>query len=40
MLQVLAGKLTAKVSSRAALAGKLTLNRLGHPAKVGSDRLR
>ena len=37
MLQVLAGKLTAKRSSCAALAGKSTLNRLEHAAKVGSD---
>jgi len=37
VLQVLAGKLTAKRSSCAALAGKSTLNRLEHAAKVGSD---
>jgi hypothetical protein len=37
VLQVLAGKLTAKRSNCAALAGKSTLNRLEHAAKVGSD---
>ena len=37
VLQVLAGKLSAKRSSCAALAGKSTLNRLEHAAKVGSD---
>ena len=37
VLQVLAGKLTAKRSTCAALAGKSTLNRLEHAAKVGSD---
>ncbi len=37
VLQVLAGKLTAKRSRCAALAGKSTLNRLEHAAKVGSD---
>jgi len=37
VLQVLAGKLTAKRSGCAALAGKSTLNRLEHAAKVGSD---
>ena len=36
-LQVLAGKLTSKRSNCAALAGKSTLNRLEHAAKVGSD---
>jgi hypothetical protein len=37
VLQVLAGKLTPKRSGCAALAGKSTLNRLEHAAKVGSD---
>jgi len=37
VLQVLAGKLSAKRSSCAALAGKSTLNGLEHAAKVGSD---
>jgi Transposase DDE domain group 1 len=37
VLQVLAGKLTAKRSNCAALAGKSTLNRLEHAAKVGAD---
>jgi hypothetical protein len=37
VLQVLAGKLTSKRSGCAALAGKSTLNRLEHAAKVGSD---
>jgi hypothetical protein len=37
VLQVLAGKLTPKRSGGAALAGKSTLNRLEHAAKVGSD---
>jgi hypothetical protein len=37
VLQVLAGKLTPKRSNCAALAGKSTLNRLEHAAKVGSD---
>jgi hypothetical protein len=37
VLQVLAGKLTAKRSNCAALAGKSTLNRLEHAAKVGTD---
>jgi hypothetical protein len=37
VLQVLAGKLTSKRSNCAALAGKSTLNRLEHAAKVGSD---
>jgi hypothetical protein len=37
VLQVLAGKLTRKRSNCAALAGKSTLNRLEHAAKVGSD---
>jgi Transposase DDE domain group 1 len=37
VLQVLAGKLTGKRSGCAALAGKSTLNRLEHAAKVGSD---
>ena len=37
VLQELAGKLTRKRSNCAALAGKSTLNRLEHAAKVGSD---
>ena len=37
VLQVLAGKLTAKRSNCAALAGKSTLNRLEYAAKVASD---
>jgi hypothetical protein len=37
VLQVLTGKLTARRSNCAALAGKSTLNRLEHAAKVGSD---
>ena len=37
VLQALAGKLTPKRSGCAALAGKSTLNRLEHAAKVGSD---
>jgi hypothetical protein len=37
VLGVLAGTLTAKRSTCAALAGKSTLNRLEHAAKVGAD---
>jgi hypothetical protein len=37
VLQVLTGKLTARRSNCAALAGKSTLNRLEHAAKVGTD---
>ena len=37
VLGVLAGTLTAKRSNSAALAGKSTLNRLEHAAKVGTD---
>jgi hypothetical protein len=36
VLQVLAGKLTSKRSNCAALAGKSTLNRLEHAAKVSN----